>query len=256
VSVQVNYVAEGPAGGQVVVLSGSLGSDLRMWEPQVKPLAENGFRVVRYDHRGHGDSPVPDGPYSITDIGGDLVALLDTLNVLRAHVVGLSLGGMTGMWAGSHAPERVASLVLCCTSAKLGPPENWSDRARAVREGGTGSIADAVVGRWVTPAYAQAHPEFVDLLKQMVINTSDDGYTECCGAIEQMDLTADLPNISAPTLVISGTEDQATPPEHGRRIVDGIPGARLEIVEGAAHLGNVEQSARFTQLILEHLKAA
>jgi 3-oxoadipate enol-lactonase len=253
---RVNYVAEGPEDGEIVVFSGSLGSDLRMWELQVEPLVENGFRVIRYDHRGHGDSPVPEGPYSIADIGGDLVALLDALDVPRAHVVGLSLGGMTGMWAGANAPERIASLVLCCTSAKLGPPGSWADRARAVRASGTGSIAQGVVSRWVTLVYQERHPERVEYLRQMVTDTSDEGYAACCGAIERMDLTGDLPKISAPTLVISGTEDQATPPDHGQRIADAIPGARLEIVEGAAHLGNVEQSARFTELILEHLKAA
>ncbi|HEV7978229.1 3-oxoadipate enol-lactonase [Amycolatopsis sp.] len=252
----VNYVAEGPEGGEVVVFSGSLGSDLRMWELQAEPLAENGFRVVRYDHRGHGDSPVPAAPYSIADLGGDLIELLDTLDVPRAHVVGLSLGGMTGMWAGANASKRIASLVLCCTSAKLGPPESWAERARKVRADGTGSIAEAIVSRWVTPAYHRMHPERVDYLRQMVTDTSDEGYAACCGAIERMDLTGDLPKISAPTLVISGTEDRATPPDHGQRIADAIPGARLEIVEGAAHLGNVEQSSRFTQLILEHLKAA
>jgi 3-oxoadipate enol-lactonase len=252
----VNHVSEGPEGGEVVVFGGSLGSDLRMWEPQVEPLVENGFRVVRYDHRGHGESPVPDAPYSIADLGGDLIELLDTLEAPRAHVVGLSLGGMTGMWAGANAPARIASLVLCCTSAKLGPPQNWADRARKVRAGGTGSIAEAVVSRWVTPVYRQKYPERVDYLQQMVGDASDEGYAACCGAIEHMDLTGDLPKISAPTLVISGREDQATPPDHGQRIAGAIPGARLEIVEGAAHLGNLEQPARFTQLILEHLKAA
>lgn len=251
----VNYVSEGPEDGEVVVFSGSLGSDLRMWEPQVEPLVENGFRVVRYDHRGHGASPVPAAPYSIADLGEDLVELLDTLDVPRAHVVGLSLGGMTGMWAGANASDRIASLVLCCTSAKLGPPEGWADRARKVRAEGTGSIAEAIVSRWVTPIYHQEQPERVEYLRQMVTGTSDEGYAACCGAIERMDLTEDLPKISAPTLVISGTEDKATPPDHGQRIADAIPGARLEIVEGAAHLGNFEQPARFTQLILEHLKA-
>ena len=255
-SVEVNHVVEGPADGEVVVMSGSLGSDHRMWEPQVESLVQNGFRVVRYDHRGHGASPVPAGPYSIADIGGDLIALLDKLGAARAHVVGLSLGGMTGMWAGAHAPGRIASLVLCCTSAKLGPPESWAERARAVREGGLAAIVDALVGRWVTPAFAQAHPERVDFLKGMVLGTPDAGYIECCGVIEHMDLLPELPRISAPTLVIAGAEDPATPPEHGRRIAEGIPGARLEIVDGAAHLGSYEQSARFTQLILEHLKAA
>ncbi|MCU1685036.1 MAG: 3-oxoadipate enol-lactonase [Amycolatopsis sp.] len=255
-TVEVHRVVEGQPGGEAVVLSGSLGSDLRMWDSQAKALSDHGFRVIRYDHRGHGDSPVPPGPYSLGELAGDLFALLDSLDVARAHIVGLSLGGMTGMWAGAHSPDRVASLVLCCTSAKLGPAEMWADRALTVRARGTGSIAEAVVARWLTPAYAEANPDRVSYFQEMVTATPDDGYAECCGAIERMDLTADLAAITAPTLVIAGAEDRATPPEHGRRIAAGIPDARLEIVDGAAHLGNVEQPSAFIDLILGHLKSS
>ena len=255
-TVEVHRLVEGDSGGEVVVLSGSLGSDLRMWEAQAQSLSDNGFRVIRYDHRGHGGSPVPAGPYSIGDLADDLLALLDSLDVARAHIVGLSLGGMTGMWAGAHSPDRVASLVLCCTSAKLGPPEMWADRAAAVRSRGTGSIAEAVVSRWLTPAYSAANPEGVAYFQEMVTATPDDGYAECCGAIERMDLIADLAGITARTLVIAGAGDRATPPEHGRRIADEIPGARLEVVDGAAHLGNVEQPGGFTDLILGHVRSS
>ncbi|WP_020666712.1 3-oxoadipate enol-lactonase [Amycolatopsis nigrescens] len=249
-----HYVLDGQEDGPVVLLSNSLGSDLRMWDPQVGPLVSAGFRVLRYDHRGHGGSPAPPGPYTLDDLGADLTGLLDRLGVPRAHLAGLSLGGMVAMHVAARAPERVASLVLCCTSAKLGPPSRWSDRAAAVRAGGTTSIADGAIGRWLTPGYAAAHPDTVAVLREMIETTSDEGYASCCGVIERMDQLDALGRISAPTLVISAAEDQATPPEHGRRIADGIRGARLEIVPGAAHLGSFEQPERFGELMVQHFR--
>ncbi|WP_033294751.1 3-oxoadipate enol-lactonase [Amycolatopsis jejuensis] len=250
-SVRVHRVVDGPAAGPVVVLSNSIGSDHRMWEPQVAPLAERGFRVVRYDTRGHGASPVPPGPYDLADLGGDVLGLLDDLDVDRAHFVGLSLGGMVGMWLGTQVPDRLVSLTLCCTSAQLGPPEMWAERARTVRAEGTAAVAEAGVGRWVTPAYAQAHPDRVAYLREMIEAQPDEGYAACCAAIERMDLTGDLAKISVPALVIAGAEDPSTPAEpHGRIIADGIPDARLEIVASAAHLGSYEQPDEFTRLIL------
>ncbi|MFI5609329.1 3-oxoadipate enol-lactonase [Amycolatopsis sp. NPDC051903] len=251
---RVHRVVEGRDDGPVVVFSNSIGSDHRMWEPQVAPLVERGYRVVRYDTRGHGASPVPDGPYELSDLGGDVVALLDDLGVDQAHLVGLSLGGMTGMWLGIHAPERLRSLTLCCTSAKLGPPEMWADRARLVRAEGTAVVAEAGVGRWVTPAYVQAHPDQVAFLRRMMEDCPDEGYAACCGVIERMDLLAELPKISLPTLVIAGADDPATPPDpHGTLIAEGVPGARLEVVASAAHLGSYEQPEEFTRLILRHI---
>jgi 3-oxoadipate enol-lactonase len=254
-SVRVHRVVDGPADGPVVVFSNSIGSDHRMWAPQVQPLVAAGFRVVRYDTRGHGSSPVPPGPYDLADLGGDLLVLLDDIDAARAHIVGLSLGGMTGMWAGINAPDRVASLTLCCTSAKLGPPQMWADRARLVREQGTGVVAEPGVGRWLTPAYADAHPDDVAFLREMIASTPAEGYAACCEVIERMDLLAELPRITAPTLVISGADDPATPPDpHGRLIAEGIPGARHEVVAPAAHLGSYEQPTVFARLIIEHLR--
>lgn len=251
----LHYVTDGPDDGDVVVLSGSLGSDVRMWQPQVGPLIDAGYRVVRHDHRGHGDSPVPQGPYTLDDLGGDAVELLDTLGAARVHWVGLSLGGMLGMWLAAHHLDRIASLTACCTAAKLAP-EMWAERARTVLEHGTGAVAEAVVGRWFTPAWAASNPERVRYYERMVADTPAAGYAGCCAAIERMDLLGALPTITAPTLVIAGAEDNATPSEHGARIADGIPGARLEVVDGAAHLGNVERPAAFTSLLLEHIKEA
>ncbi len=256
-AVRVHRVVEGPDGGPVVVFGGSLGSDVRMWEPQVVSLLERGFRVVRYDTRGHGASPVPPGPYEIEDLGADVLALLDDLEVARAHLVGLSLGAMTGMWLGAHAPDRVASLVLCCTSAKLGPPQMWADRARTVRAEGTAAVAEAGVARWLTPAYAERHPDRAAFLRSMIAAVPAEGYAACCGAIERMDQLDALPKITAPTLVIAGAEDPATPPEgHADLIAAGIPGARLEVVADAAHLGSYERPEEFTRLILDHLERA
>ena len=255
-AVQVHRVVEGPEDGPVVVFGGSLGSDLRMWEPQVVPLLEHGFRVVRYDTRGHGASPVPPGPYEIDDLGADFLALLDDLDVAKAHLVGLSLGGMTGMWLGVHAPDRIASLVLCCTSAKFGPPEMWADRARTVRAEGTAAVAGPGVGRWLTPAYARTAPG------PGRVPALDDrrGPGRGLRGLLRRD-RADGPARRA-------AEDHRPDPGHrGRRrpghaaggarrlIAAGIPGARLEIVADAAHLGNYEQPEEFTRLILGHLEA-
>jgi 3-oxoadipate enol-lactonase len=250
----VHHEVTGPADAPALVLSNSLGADLRMWDPQAEALAER-FRLVRYDTRGHGRSPVPDGPYTIDHLGQDLIALLDHLEIERAHVAGLSLGGMTGMWLGIHAPERIDRLVLLCTSARLGPPETWADRAAVVRAQGTEAVAEAGVGRWLTDDFRAAHAETAAWLRDMIAATPDAGYAACCAVIEHMDLTDGLPAIPAPTLVIAGAQDPATPPEHAERIVAAVRDARLEVLDPAAHLANVEQPEAVTRLIVEHLEA-
>jgi len=256
-SVAVNFVDEGPEHGEIVVLAGSLGSTHRMWDPQVEPLVRNGFRVIRYDHRGHGDSPSPEAPYTIAELGGDALALLDRIGARRVHWVGLSLGGMVGMWLATHAADRLEKLVLCCTSAKLGPPEMWRDRAALVRAEGTGAIADAGVRRWLTPEFAAANPDTANWLRDMIAATPDEGYASSCTAIEHMDQLADLPAITAPTLVICGAQDPSTPPEgHGAEIAARIPGARLEKLSPGAHLVNVERPGPVSDLIVAWLEAA
>jgi 3-oxoadipate enol-lactonase len=244
----------GPADAPVLVMGSSLGTSLNMWDGQLA-LAER-LRLVRHDHRGHGRSPVPRGPYEIEDMGRDVIALLDALEIERASYCGLSIGGMVGMWLGANAPERIERLVLICTSAHLPPASGWAERADAVRTAGTTEvIADAVVARWLTPAYAEEHPELVAELRAMLVATDPEGYAESCGAIERMDLRDQLARIAAPTLVISGADDEATPPEHQRLIADSIPGARLETVEPAAHISAVERPAIVNELIAAHLAA-
>jgi 3-oxoadipate enol-lactonase len=173
--------------------------------------------------------------------------------VERANVCGLSLGGMAAIWVAANSPERVDRMVLCATSAKLGPPEYWAERAAIVRDHGIAAVADAVVARWFTPAFAAQDPGLVAEMRSMILATPADGYAACCDAIERMDLTADLRSVVAPTLVMVGAQDHATPPEHSRLIVDSIPNGRLEVLEDAAHLMNVERAGAVTDLIIGHL---
>ncbi|UOE19968.1 3-oxoadipate enol-lactonase [Thermobifida halotolerans] len=252
-SVEVNYTVDGPEDAPLVVLSGSLGSRLDMWDPQMAGLTGL-FRVVRYDIRGHGDSPAPPGPYSIADLASDVLRLLDRLKVERAHFAGLSIGGMTGMWLGAHAPERIDRLALLCTSPKLGTPESWADRIRVVREQGTGALAPTVVGRWFTPAYIEREPDTIELFTDMISETSVEGYAGCCAAIQHMDLRPDLPSITAPTLVVAGKEDPSTPPDQAELIAEAIPDARLEIVPDAAHLASWEQATAVNELLIQHFR--
>jgi 3-oxoadipate enol-lactonase len=250
-SVLVHHQLDGPEDAPPVVLSTSIGTSLSMWDPQVPALAER-FRVVRYDHRGHGRSPVPEGPYTIADLGGDVVALLDRLDIERAHFCGLSLGGMVGMWLGIHAPERIDRLVLCCTTARF-PADPWHERAATVREHGTDAVASAVVERWFTPQLRAEDPELVARSEALIGSIPDEGYAGACEAIATMQVADDLGRITAPTLVIAGAEDPATPPETAARIAEQIGDARVEVVGGAAHLANVEQPEAVTRLIIEHL---
>lgn len=254
-AVEVFHVSDGPPDAPALVLLDSLGSSLAMWDPQVEAFARH-FRVVRFDLRGHGRSPVPRGPYEIADLGADVLALLDRLGVLRAHLCGLSIGGMIGLWLAEQAPERVDRLVLCCASARLEPSEAWTARAATVRAGGTEAVADAVVGRWFTPPYAASHPDLVVRMRAMIAATPAEGYASCCEAIAGMDLRPGLASVRAPTLLIAAADDPAIPPDHSERIAASIDGARVVIVPDAAHMPNVEQPDRVTAAILDHLCTA
>jgi 3-oxoadipate enol-lactonase len=249
----LHHEISGADSAPALLMGGSLGTTLKLWERQL-PLAER-LRLVRYDHRGHGASPVPPAPYEIADLGRDAVALMDSLKLERASYCGLSIGGMVGIWLGANAPERIERLVLICTSAHISPASVWRERAAAVLEAGSAEvIADAVVDRWLTPDYAAEHADVRAELRAMLVATDAAGYAACCGAIERMDLREQLPRITAPTLVISGSDDPATPVEHQRLIAAAIPGARHEVVGPAAHFAAVQQPEAVNRLILEHLR--
>ncbi|TDO46655.1 3-oxoadipate enol-lactonase [Kribbella sp. VKM Ac-2527] len=254
-SVRLRYAVDGPADAPTVVLANSLGATWSMWDHQLEALTQR-YRVIRYDARGHGDSPAPTGPYSIDDLTDDVVALLDQIGAGRVHFVGLSLGGMTGLRLAARHPGRVDRLVVLCTSALLGPAAMWADRAALVRAQGTAAVADAVVARWYTKTFREAHPDVIATAAGMVASTATEGYAACCEAIATMDLTTDLPTITAPTLAIAGADDPATPPEHLEAITAAIPTAHLLVVPDAAHLAPAEQPAPITAAILDHLGTA
>ncbi|HEX7824061.1 MAG TPA: 3-oxoadipate enol-lactonase [Mycobacterium sp.] len=244
----VHHVVTGRTDGPVVVFSNSLGSTHRMWDAQLTAFEER-FRVVRYDTRGHGRSPAPNGPYSIDDLADDLVALLDSLDVARAHLVGLSLGGMTAMRVAARNPERVDRLAVLCTGVQLPPASAWTDRAANVRANGSAAVAGAVVARWFSPGYTGDRAPW----EAMVAATPSEGYAACCEAIAALDLHADLPKITAPTLAIAGTDDPATPPAKLAEIVDRLRDGRLIAVDHAAHLANAEQPGIITPALIDHL---
>lgn len=251
-SIRLHTVIEGPASAEVLVLANSLGTAIGMWDAQMPRLTER-YRVLRYDLRGHGRSDVPSGPYEIADLGRDLLSVVADAGVERAHVAGVSIGAMSAMWAAAHGPERVDRLVLISTSARLGPPEAWAERAAKVGAGGTAAVVDAVVPRWFTLDFVERRPDELERVRRMFVTTPADGYAACCGAIERMDLEPELRGISAPTLVIAAADDPATPVHHMERIAALVPDARLEVVPHAAHLVNIQRAERVTDLILAHL---
>jgi 3-oxoadipate enol-lactonase len=252
VTARLGYNLTGPAGAPLLVLGGSLGTTREMWRPQLSELTRR-WRVLRFDHRGHGESEVPAGPYTLDELGADVLALLDALGADRVSYAGLSLGGMIGMWLAAHAPDRVDRLALLCTSAYL--PQGYFDRARLVRAEGTAVIADAVVARWFTPEFAQREPATVTELTKGLAAIPAEGYAGCCEAIAAMDLRPVLHRVTAPTVVIAGADDPATPPVHSEAIVAAVPGARLTVVANAAHLASVEQATEVTRLLDAHFGA-
>jgi 3-oxoadipate enol-lactonase len=248
---QFNYRFDGPEDAPMLVLSNSLGTNYDMWAPQMAAFSGR-FRVLRYDSRGHGQSAVTPGPYTIEQLGRDVVALLDALDIERAHFCGLSKGGMVGMWLGVNAPRRIDRLVLCNTAAKIGTAEIWNTRIDAVRSGGMAAVADTVVERWFTESFRVREAAAVARVRQMLLDTPPDGYAACCAAVRDMDQRAAIVHISRPTLVVAGTHDGVTPPADTRHIAEAVPGARYVELD-ASHLSNVEQASRFTEAVLGFL---
>jgi len=251
--VALHHVLDGPADGTPIVLSASLGTTHALWEPQLPALAQT-YRVIRYDHRGHGDSPATAGDYSLADLGTDALALLDRLEIATTVWCGVSLGGMVGLWLAINAPERLNSLVVICSSAHAPPASRWLERAAAVRAAGsTAVVADAVLAGWFTPEFVRSDPAAVERAGSMLRSTPAGGYAGCCAALASLDLREGLARIDTPTLVASAAQDKALPREHGLAIAAGVRGARFALIEHAAHIANVEQPALVNRLILDHL---
>lgn len=251
----IHYQLDGPAGAPVLVLSNSLGTDLAMWDAQLPAFTET-LQVLRYDTRGHGKSVVSEGFYSIEELGQDVLALLDALNIKRAAFCGLSMGGLIGQWLGVHAEPHIEKLILCNTAAKIGNDEVWNGRIDTVlkgREQAMAELRDGAVARWFTPDYAAANPQTVERITQMLAATSPEGYAANCAAVRDADFRGQLESISVPTLIVTGAADEVTTTEHGRDMQACISGAELKEFE-AAHLSNVQAGDAFTRTVLEFLK--
>jgi 3-oxoadipate enol-lactonase len=242
---------DGPGDGPVLVLSGSLGSTLDLWLPQVTPFSAD-FRLLRYDTRGHGASSVPPGPYTIAQLGTDVLRLLDAFSIERAHFCGLSLGGVTGMWLGANAPDRIERLVLCNTAPWFGPPEVMNARIESVRRQGLAGLADATMERWFTSAFRSSDPPTVQRIRDALVATAPEGYIACCEALRDLDERDDLPRIRARTLVVAGTDDPTSPPPAALATAAAIPGARC-VQLPAAHLSNLGATAGFNATVLGFL---
>jgi 3-oxoadipate enol-lactonase len=241
--VRIHYDLAGPASAPILFFSNSLGATLSMWDPQM-PAFQKQFRVLRYDTRGHGQSSVTPGPYTIEQLASDVVALLDQLQLDRVYFCGLSMGGQTGMWLALNAAARFHKLVLCNTAAKIGTPEMWNTRIEGVRKGGMKSISSAVMERWFSSDYRANSPDVIAAIKQLFERTNTDGYTANCAAIRDFDARETITSIKVPTLVIAGTHDAATTPADGHYLADHIAGARY-VELNAAHLSNIENCDRF-----------
>lgn len=242
---------DGLDGAPWLVLSNSLGATLDMWDPQVVALSRD-FRLLRYDTRGHGGSAVPPGPYTIEQLGTDVIGLLDLLGIERADFCGLSMGGATGMWLGAHAPSRLDRLVLCNTTPWLGPPDVLDARIATVRREGMPALVDGILERWFTPDARLRNPIAVERIRRSLLETPVAGYVACCEALRDMDQRAGLARIAAPTLVIAGTFDPAPTPAAAREWAATIPNARCMELP-AAHLSNVGAAAQFNEEVLAFL---
>lgn len=248
----LSAVAAGPADAPLVVLSGGIGTDLHLWDAQVDALA-GPLRLVAYDHPGHGASPVPPPGTRVEDLGRQLLALVDDAGAERAHLVGLSMGGLVVQWVAAHAPERVDRLVLLCTDAALPPAARWTDRAAEVRAHGTGSLVEVTRGRWFAPATtADPSPPALAQLDALAA-CEDEGYARCCEVLAEADLRGGLADVRACTLVVAGEQDQGLPVERLRALAAALPDARLEVLEGCGHLPPVEVPDRVTELLRAHL---
>lgn len=250
----LHYRFDGPEQGPVVMLSNALASDLTMWEFQVSAIVEAGYRVLRYDSRGHGHSAVPEGPYSIELLTADAVSLMDALGLEKIHFCGLSKGGMIGQMLGAQYGDRLISLTLSSTAAFMAPKEIWDERIEIVRKGGMAVVVDATIDRWFTKTGQIYLASSVEKVRRIILNTPVKGFCACCAAIRDMDQRETIRTVLTPTLVIVGEHDSGTPVSAAEYIHQGITSSLLKIISDAAHFVHMEQSSKFNHALLKFIK--
>lgn len=252
---RLHYEVSGRNHAPTLVLLHPLGSSLGVWDPQM-PLFEQFFRVVRFDARGHGKSTLAAGSEAsctLIDLAADAIEILDALHIERAHWCGMSLGGAVALQAAIHSPERVQRLVLANTAAHFPPPSMWDERRAVVLGQGLAPLIEAVPQRWFTAAFRAAQPERVEAVLELMRRTQPAGYAAACTALRDADLRSALTGVRAPTLVIAGAQDSATPLERAEELCESISGADLLVLD-AAHLSNVEQAEDFSRAVIDFLR--
>src|SRR5262245_18582415 len=247
------FAIEGPAGAPAVVLSNSLGTNRTLWDRQMPALADR-YRVLRYDTRGHGQSDAPAGDYTIERLGRDVLSLMDDARISAADVCGISLGGMTALWLGVHAPQRVRRLILANTAAQIGSLELWNERIHVARTRGMQTLADSSMERWFTRPFREAEPDTIERFRTTMSGMAVAGYTGCCGALRDADLRSITPNVRTECLVVTGVHDVSTPHVAGKWLAETIPSAKLVTLD-CAHLSNVERAADFSREVMGFLGA-
>jgi 3-oxoadipate enol-lactonase len=248
---KINVQIDGPDNAPALILSNSLGTNLSMWDEQAKALSAN-YRVIRYDQRGHGKSGAPKGPYTIDRLGRDVVAILDHLKIAKAHFLGLSMGGTTGMWLARKAANRFNKIILANTGARIGTQDVWNARIASVLAKGMTAVVDTTLERWLSKNFHENKPQGVAAVRKMLLTTPAHGYAGCSAAIRDADQRWDIGSVKLPTLVIIGTLDPGTPPAGGEQIASRIPNAKIARLE-AAHLSNLEKGEQFTAEVRKFL---
>jgi 3-oxoadipate enol-lactonase len=251
---------DGPDGAPVLVLANPIGTTRAIWAAQV-PVLQRHFRLLRFELRGHGEagarSPAPAGPYSMAELGTDVLGLMRDYGVTTAAYCGISIGGMIGLWLAANAPERISSLVVCCAAITPMPSRQaWLDRAALVRSAGMAAISEMTRPRWFTADFIARQPAAVSAVLDMLLGTDPQGYAGCADAIADLDLNPLAPAlgaIKAPTLVLAGAEDPAAPPWQGARTALGITDSRLTVIRGTSHLAPYQTPGPVTAAILGHL---
>jgi 3-oxoadipate enol-lactonase len=249
---RIAYRLDGPAERPVLVLSNSIATVLEMWDGQIAELSRH-FRVLRYDLRGHGATGVPAGSYSMGRLGRDVIELLDALHIERAHFCGLSLGGMVGQWLGIHVPERIDRLILCNTSAFLGPASQFDEWiASVLAASDMAETAERFLHNWFPARMLEPESEAVAPFRAVLLAVDPRGLAGCYAAVRDMDMRRTVALIQSPTLVIAGKYDTVTLPDHSEQIAATIPGAKLLLLP-AVHLSNIEYPVEFLKAILDFL---
>jgi len=250
---QINYQTFGDASKPALVFSNSLGTKYSMWQPQIEHFQQD-YYVICYDTRGHGASSAPQGPYSLEQLGQDVVSLLDHLNIAKAAFCGISMGGLTGQWLAIHKPERFNHVIVCNTAAKIGQEQAWQDRAALVREQGLAPIAATAASRWFTNPFIQSNPAVVAELSNDLGAGSPEGYANCCEALAKADVREQLSSIQIPVLIIAGQQDPVTTVADGQFMQQRIANSQLFEIN-ASHISNIEQPEAFNQAVQTFLAA-